>query len=55
MYVWKYAKNKEVTREEIEKVLANLTCFKCGKELHSDECPFNKLRAELKALKESAE
>ena len=55
MPVWKYAKNKEVTRDDIEKVLANLACFKCGKELHSDDCPFAKLRAELKALKEFSE
>ncbi|MBA7677544.1 hypothetical protein ES703_85802 [subsurface metagenome] len=55
MPVWKYAKNKEVTTEEIEKVLASITCFKCGKELHSDDCPFAKLRAELIALKESGD
>ena len=53
MPVWKYTKNKEVTGEEIEKVLVSLTCFKCGKDLHSDDYPFAKLRAELKALKES--
>jgi len=53
MPVWKYAKNKEVTTEEIGKVLASLTCFKCGKELHSDDCPFARLRVELNALKES--
>ena len=45
MPVWKYAKDKELTLEEIEKVLANPTCFKCGKELHSDDCLFAKLRA----------
>jgi hypothetical protein len=55
MPVWKYARNKEVTTEEIEKVLKSLICFKCGKELHSDDCPFAKLRAELTALKESKE
>ncbi len=53
MAVWKYAKNRGITGEEIEKVLASLTCFKCGKELHSDDCPFAKLRAELSALKKS--
>ncbi|RLC93402.1 MAG: hypothetical protein DRI39_05730 [Chloroflexi bacterium] len=54
MPLWKYAKgNKEVTNEEIDKVLASLICFKCGKELHSDDCPFAKLRDELRALKES--
>ena len=54
MAVWKYAKNREVSREEIEKVLASLICFKCGKELHTDDCPFHKLRVELNSLKESA-
>jgi len=53
--VWKYAKNKEVTTEEIAKVLSSLVCLKCGKELHSDDCPFARLRAELNALKESKE
>jgi hypothetical protein len=54
MPVWKYTKkHKEVTMEEIEQVLKSLICFKCGKELHSDDCPFAKLRAELIALKES--
>ena len=51
MPVWKYAKNKEVTREEIGEVLKSLTCFNCGKEAHTDECPIAKLRAELKSLK----
>ncbi len=54
MPVWKYAKNKEVTVEDIDKVLASIICFKCGKELHSDECPFSKLRDELQALKQNA-
>jgi hypothetical protein len=53
MPVWKYAKNREVTMEEIDKVLASIVCFKCGKELHSDECPFSKLRVELQELKQS--
>jgi hypothetical protein len=54
MPLWRYANgDKEVTDEEIEKVLASLICFKCGKELHSDDCPFAKLRAELSALKGS--
>jgi hypothetical protein len=53
MPVWKYAQNKEVTVEEIEQVLKSLTCFKCGKELHSEDCPFAKLRAELITLKKS--
>ena len=52
MPIWKYAKNKEITTEEINRVLSSLVCFKCGKELHSDDCPFARLRAELNALKE---
>ena len=55
MAVWKYAKNKEVTDEEISKILSSLTCFNCGKDLHSNDCPFAKLRAELKALKTTSE
>ena len=50
--VWKYANDKEITLEELERVLTNLICFKCGKELHSDNCPFAKLRVELNALEE---
>ena len=53
MAIWKYAKDREVTREEIDKVLAGLVCLKCGKELHSDDCPFHQLRVELNGLKES--
>ena len=51
MATWKYS-SKEVTEEEIEKVVKSLICFKCGKELHTDDCPFAKLRVELNALKE---
>jgi len=55
MPFWKYAKNKKVTSEEIERILSSFTCFKCGKDLHSDDCPFAKLRVELNALKEFKE
>ena len=55
MAVWKYAKNKEVTGEEIARILSSLICFNCGKDLHSNDCPFAKLRAELKALKTTSE
>ena len=48
---WKYS-GKEVAGEELKKVLGSLICFKCSKELHTDDCPFAKLRAELNALKE---
>ena len=55
MPIWKYAKgSKEVTKEDIERVLSSIVCFKCGKEIHTEECPFAKLRAELLALKESS-
>ncbi len=55
MPVWKYAKNKEVTPGEVDKVLSVLVCFKCGKEWHSDDCPFARLRVELNDLKEYRE
>jgi hypothetical protein len=55
MPFWKCAKNKEVTTEEIERILSSLTCFKCGKNLHGDDCPFARLRDELIAPKESAD
>ena len=51
MATWKYS-GKEVTKEEVEKVFKSLTCFNCGKDLHTEECPFAKLRGELKALME---
>lgn len=51
MLVWKYS-GKEITREEVERALASIACFKCGKELHSNDCPFAKLKAELRALLE---
>ena len=52
---WEYVigGKKEVTVAEIDNIMGSLICFKCGKELHSDDCPFAKLRAELNALKES--
>jgi len=55
MPICKYAKNKEMTEEEITRVLSSLVCFKCDKELHSDDCPFARLRAGLNGLKESKE
>jgi hypothetical protein len=55
MPVWKHAKNKQITEEEIERVLSSLVCFKCGKELHSDDCPFAKLRSELIALRQTSD
>ena len=44
-----------MTSEEIAGILSSLICFKCGKDLHSDDCPFAKLRAELKALETTSE
>jgi len=53
MATWKYCTApKEVTNGQIDEILANLMCFKCGKEIHTDDCPFAKLRVELRALKE---
>lgn len=49
MDTWKYS-GKEVTQEEVRKILESLVCFRCGKELHTDDCSFTKLRAELMAL-----
>ncbi|MBA7507145.1 hypothetical protein ES706_05861 [subsurface metagenome] len=49
MATWKYS-GKEVTEEEVKRVLSSITCLKCGKELHSEDCPFAKLRAELNGL-----
>lgn len=49
MTVWKYS-GKEVTEEEVKRVLEGLVCFRCGRDLHTDDCPFVKLRAELNAL-----
>ena len=49
MAIWKYS-GKEVTEEEVKKIIESLICFKCGKELHTDDCSFTKLRAELNAL-----
>jgi hypothetical protein len=40
-----------MTLEEIEKVIPNLIWFKCGNELHSDDCNFAERRVELNALK----
>lgn len=55
MPFWKYTKKtKEVTNEEIDKVLSSIICFNCGKDIHTDDCPFAKLRAELRALKTMA-
>ena len=56
MPFWKYTKEtKEVTNEEIDKVLSSIVCFSCGKDIHTDDCPFAKLRAELRALKMTVE
>jgi transcription initiation factor IIE alpha subunit len=41
---------EEVTEEGVKNVLGSFVCFKCGKELHTDDCSFAKLRAELNAL-----
>jgi hypothetical protein len=53
MVTWKYSR-KEVTEEEVKKILESLICFKCGKEILTDDCPFAILRAELNALRKSS-
>ena len=46
MPVWKNAKEpgKEVSKEDLSKTLSSLraACFKCGRELHSDDCPIGR-------------
>jgi hypothetical protein len=56
MAVWKYS-GKEVSEEEIEGSLkaVRAACFKCGKELHRDDCSIHQLVVELRALKSSKE
>lgn len=49
MATWRYS-GKEVTEEEVKKILEHLVCFRCGKHIHTDDRPFVKLRAELNAL-----
>ncbi|MDY6862593.1 MAG: hypothetical protein SV062_06335 [Thermodesulfobacteriota bacterium] len=52
MAVWKYT-NKEVTEEDLERTLKALQdgCFKCGKEMHSDDCPIAIAKTEIKKIK----
>ena len=37
MATWKYA-GKEVIEEEVKKIIQ--TCFQCGKEHNTDDCPY---------------
>jgi hypothetical protein len=54
--IWKYS-GKEVSEEEIYMALNAISylCFKCGKEVCSEDCPIRKLAAELNDLKGSKE
>ena len=56
MAVWKYS-GKEVSEEDIDKAVRAVreACFKCGKEMHTDECSIHELVVELQALKGSKE
>ena len=56
MAVWNYS-NKEVSEEDLDKALKAVgeACFKCGKEMHSDDCPIHKLVVEIRSLKGSKE
>ena len=56
MAVWKYS-GKEVSDEDLNKALKAVreACFKCGKEMHNDDCSIHKLVVELQTLKGSKE
>jgi len=56
MPVWRYS-GKEVSDEELDKALKAVreACFKCGKEMHSDDCSIHKLVVEIQSLKGSKE
>jgi len=56
MAIWKYS-GKEVSEEDIEKALkaAREVCFKCGKEMHRDDCTIHELIVEIQSLKGSKE
>ncbi len=51
MATWK--SGKVVTNEELDKAMAAMgqACFKCGREMHTPECPIAKCGAEMRALK----
>jgi len=52
MAVWKYSA-KEVSEEDLDKALdaVRKACFKCGKEMHTDDCSIHKLVVEIQSLK----
>ena len=56
MAIWQYS-GKEVSEEDIEKALkaAREACFKCGKEMHTDDCSIHKLIVEIQTLKREEE
>ena len=56
MPVWKHGKKDvEVTEREVLKTMDALraACFKCGKDIHSDDCPIAKAMAAVNELKGS--
>lgn len=56
MAAWKYS-GKEVSQEDLDKALKAVreACFKCGKEMHSDECSTHKLVVKIQSLRGSKE
>lgn len=52
MAIWKYS-GKEVNEEDLDKALKAVreVCFKCGKEMHTDDCSIHKLVVEIQSLK----
>jgi len=52
MAVWTYS-SKEVSQENLDKALKSVreACFKCGKEMHNDDCPIHKLVVEIQSLR----
>lgn len=57
MPIWKYTNepHKEVSKEDLEMALDSIqaACFKCGKDLHTDECPISQARAAVRELLDS--
>ena len=61
MPIWRYS-GKEVSEEDLKRALraVRAACFKCGDEMHSDDCSIYKvitdiyrLQMEIRALKDS--
>ena len=56
MAIWKYS-GKEVAEEDVDKAVKAVreAYFKCGKEMHKDECTIHQLVVEIQAMKGSKE